>query len=215
MLANVARSTARGVEARPPFAPGTGRGDRSDHEAVPRPAAARPRPRRAEERPHRHRHAERLRHQMRFDLAAGLPAGHHQEAAPQVDHPRAALVPARATPTSATCRSTASPSGTSGPTRTATSARSTATSGAPGRRRTAATSTRSASVVEQIRTQPRLAPAHRQRLERGRHRRAWRCRPATPCSSSTWRTGGSPASSTSAAPTSSSACRSTSPPTRC
>ena len=34
-------------------------------------------------------------HQMRFDLGAGLSARHHQEAAPQIDHPRAALVPRR------------------------------------------------------------------------------------------------------------------------
>ena len=33
-------------------------------------------------------------HQMRFDLADGFPLAHHQEAAPQVDRPRAALVPA-------------------------------------------------------------------------------------------------------------------------
>ena len=26
-------------------------------------------------------------HQMRFDLARRLSAGHHQEAAPQIDHP--------------------------------------------------------------------------------------------------------------------------------
>ena len=34
-------------------------------------------------------------HQMRFDLAEGFPAAHHQEAAPALDHHRAALVPAR------------------------------------------------------------------------------------------------------------------------
>ena len=61
----------------------------------------------------------------------------------------------------------------------------------------------------------RIAPADRQRLERGRYRPAWRCRPATACSSSTWPRGGCPASSTSAAPTCSWACPSTSPPTRC
>ena len=32
-------------------------------------------------------------HQMRFDLGARLSAGDHQEAAPEVDHPRAAVVP--------------------------------------------------------------------------------------------------------------------------
>ncbi len=34
-------------------------------------------------------------HQMRFDLQRGLPARHDQEGAPALDHPRAALVPAR------------------------------------------------------------------------------------------------------------------------
>ena len=43
----------------------------------------------------------------------------------------------------------------------------------------------------------------------------WPCPPATPSSSSTWPTGGSPASSTSAVRMSSSECRSTSPPMPC
>ena len=34
-------------------------------------------------------------YQMRFDLARGLSAGDHQERAPEVDHLRAAVVPAR------------------------------------------------------------------------------------------------------------------------
>ena len=72
-----------------------------------------------------------------------------------------------------------------------------------------------AQVLEQIRTQSRVAAADRERLERGRRATGWRWRPATRCSSSTCRTGGCPASSTSAAPTCSWACRSTSPPTRC
>ena len=46
-------------------------------------------------------------HQMRFDLGAGLSAGHHQEAAPEVDRPRAAVVPAPATPTSSISTTTA------------------------------------------------------------------------------------------------------------
>ena len=33
-------------------------------------------------------------YQMRFDLADGLSGDDHQEAAPEVDHPRAAVVPA-------------------------------------------------------------------------------------------------------------------------
>ena len=105
-------------------------------------------------------------HQMRFDLARGLPAADDQEAAPALDHRRAAVVPARRDQRRAGCRSAASPSGTSGPTRRASSARSTATSGAPGRPRTAGQSTRSPRVIEQIRTNPDSPPPHRQRLER-------------------------------------------------
>ena len=93
-------------------------------------------------------------HQMRFDLRRGLPARHHQEAAPQVDHPRAALVPGRRHQHRLPQEATASRSGTSGRTRTATSAPSTASSGAPGRRPTAAPSTRSQEVVETLKTNP-------------------------------------------------------------
>ena len=64
--------------------------------------------------------------------------------------------------------------------------------------------------------EPRFAAADRQRVERRRARARWRCRRATCCFSFTWPTGEArPASCTSAAPTSSSACRSTSPRTRC
>ena len=63
--------------------------------------------------------------------------------------------------------------------------------------------------------EPREPPPRGQRLEPGRPRTTWRCRPATACSSSSSRRAGSPASSTSARATSSSACRSTSPATRC
>ena len=59
-----------------------------------------------------------------------------------------------ATPTSTTCRSTASPSGTSGPTSAAISVRSTASSGAPGRRAMAAPSTRSPTWCERSARNP-------------------------------------------------------------
>ena len=72
-----------------------------------------------------------------------LPAGHDQEAAPEVDRPRAALVPRRRHQHQIPQRSRRHASGTNGRTRTAISARSTARSGARGRRRTAARSTRS------------------------------------------------------------------------
>ena len=55
--------------------------------------------------------------QMRFDLRAGLPAGHHQEAAPALDRARAAVVPAGRNQHRLPARTTRSASGTSGPTR--------------------------------------------------------------------------------------------------
>ncbi len=81
--------------------------------------------------------------------------------------------------------------------------------------RTAGTSTRSATVLDQLRTNPDSRRLIVSRVERRRDRRTWRCRRATRSSSSTSPTAGCPASSTSAAPTCSSACRSTSPATRC
>ena len=76
-----------------------------------------------------------------------------------------------------------------------------------------------AQVVEQIRAQPRLAPPHRLGVERRRHPARWRWRRATRCSSSTSpRPTGRPAelpALPALAPTSSSACRSTSRRTPC
>ena len=46
-------------------------------------------------------------YQMRFDLAEGFPLADDEEAAPAVDHPRAALVPRAARRTSSACTSTA------------------------------------------------------------------------------------------------------------
>ena len=93
-------------------------------------------------------------HQMRFDLDRGLSAGHHQEAAPQVDRPRAAVVPRRRHQRQVSQRARRHASGTNGRTRTAISARSTASSGARGRRRTAARSTRSPTWSTTIRRNP-------------------------------------------------------------
>jgi thymidylate synthase len=81
-------------------------------------------------------------HQMRFDLGRRLPAGHDEEAAPEVDHPRVAVVPAgrnqRPLPPRAwrdDLGRMGGPEGNLGPVY--------GTSGAAGRRRTASRSTRS------------------------------------------------------------------------
>ena len=111
-------------------------------------------PRRSQERPHRHRYAQRVRLPDAVRPGRGLSAGHDQEAAPAVDHSRAALVPPRRDERRSTCARTASRSGTSGPTPTASSAPSTASSGGAGRRPTAARSTRCGEVVEQIKSNP-------------------------------------------------------------
>ena len=110
-------------------------------------------------------------HQMRFDLSRGLSARHDEEAAPEVDHPRAAVVPARATPTSRYLQGERRHrSGTNGPT----------TNGelGPGLRQAVA-------LLGEARRrhrrpdrlggrrdppQPRFAPPHRLGLEPGRHR---------------------------------------------
>ena len=153
-------------------------------------------------------------HQMRFDLAAGLPARHDEEGAPEIDRARAALVPAGRHQRRLPAGERRHDLGRMGRRRTAISARSTASNGAPGRRRTAASSTRSPGC----RTRSAATPIRAASSSRPGTRpisTAWRSRPAIACSSSTWRTAGSPASSTSARPTSSSACRSTSRPMRC
>ena len=55
----------------------------------------RARRRRPQGRPHRHRHAVGLRPSDALRPRRRLPAGHDQEDAPEVDHPRASLVPRR------------------------------------------------------------------------------------------------------------------------
>ena len=141
----------------------------------------RPRP----QRPHRHRHALGVRLPDALRPGARLSGHHDQEAASEVDHPRAAVVPRRRHQHQIPATTTASRSGTNGPTRTAISARSTASSGAPGRRRGRQDrSTRSRNLLQPDQEEPEFAAADRIGVESGRGRRRWRCRRATACSSS-------------------------------
>ena len=115
----------------------------SSHGAVPRPPAADARRGRAQGGPHGHRDAVGLRAPDALRPARRLPARDDEEGARALRRRRAALVRPRRHERRPGSTSTASRSGTSGPTRRATSGRSTATSGARGRRRTGATSTSS------------------------------------------------------------------------
>src|SRR5215203_733392 len=63
------------------------------HEALPGSPPAHPRPRGTQVRPHGHGDALRLRLPDALRPVPGLPPADHQEAAPALDHPRAALVP--------------------------------------------------------------------------------------------------------------------------
>ena len=108
----------------------------------------------AQDRPHRHGDAVRLRASDAFRSRRGLSAGDDQEAAREVDHPRAALVPRRRHQHRLSHRRTASASGTNGRTRTATSGRSTASSGAPGPHPTAAVIDQITEIVETLKTNP-------------------------------------------------------------
>ena len=138
--------------------------------AVPRPARRSARARRAQDRPHRHRHALGVRPPAALRPRRQLPAAHHQEAAPQVDPLRAALVPARRHQREMAAGARRHASGTNGPTRTASSARSTATSGATGARPDGGEIDQIANVIESSENQARFAPPHRQRLEPRRRR---------------------------------------------
>ena len=142
-----------------------------------------------------------------------LPAAHDEEAAPQVDHLRAAVVPARRHQREVAAGARRDDLGRVGRRERASSGRSTATSGATGARPDGGEIDQIARRHRVPREEARFAPPHRERVESRRRRAAWRCRRATRCSSSTSPTAGFRARCTSAAPTSSSACRSTSPPT--
>ena len=107
-------------------------------------------------------------HQMRFDLAARLSAGHHQEAARQIRSSTSCCGSCAATPTSNISTTTASRSGTNGPTTTAISARSMAGNGARGRRRTARSDRSDQGGARHHPAQSGFAPHRRHRLESGR-----------------------------------------------
>ena len=118
--------------------------------------------------PHRHRDAQRLRPPAALRPVGGLPAGHDQAGALPLDRLRAAVVPARRPQRRLAAGARRDDLGRVGRRRTATSARSTACSGGPGRRPTAATSTRSASVLEQLRSDPDSRRHDRLGVERRR-----------------------------------------------
>ena len=174
-----------------------------------------PRRRRREARPHRHRHAVGVRPSDALRSRRRLSAGHHQEAAPQIDHPRAALVPARRHQRPLAARARRHDLGRVGRRRTASSARSMASSGARWPAPDGGAIDQIANVVGGDPPQSRFAPPDRHRLEPGRGRRDGAAALPLPVPVLCRATAGSPASSTSARPTSSWACRSTSPPTRC
>jgi thymidylate synthase len=152
-------------------------------------------------------------YQMRFDLAAGFPLVTTKKLHLKSDHPRAALVPARRHQRALSAATTASPSGTNG-----------RTSGDLGPvygyqwRSWPAADGRHIDQIPQVVEEIRRNPDSRRLIVS-----AWNVadieRMALPPCHAFFQfyvaEGGSPASSTSAAPTSSSACRSTSPPTPC
>ena len=105
-------------------------------------------------RPHRHRHAQRVRPPDALRPERRLPAGDDEEGAPEVDHPRAAVVPARRRQcalAAGTRRDDLGRMGGAGRRPRAGLRRAVALAG---RRPTAATSTRSPRSCEQLKTNP-------------------------------------------------------------
>ena len=138
---------------------------------------------------------------MRFDLAEGFPGGDHEVDPHALGHPRAPVVSSRARRTSAISTPTASPSGTSGPTRAESWVRSTARSGgawATARRRSRSIRSRASWTASAA---TRTPGATSSRPGTSPISTAWPFPRATSCSSSTSPAAGSRASSTSEAPT--------------
>ena len=170
--------------------------------------------RRRKARPHRRRHPLDLRPPDALRPRRRISAAHHQEAAPEIDHLRAALVPARRHQRQISRRSRrhiwdewADANGDLGP----VYGRQWRSWPTPD----GGSIDQMANVVADIRRNPDFAPADRHRLEPGGERSHGAVALPLPVPVQCRRRARCRASSISARPTSFSACRSTSPPTRC
>ena len=184
------------------------------HAPIPRPDGTHSCRRRGEARPHRHRHAVGVRPSDALQADGRLPDAHHQEAAPEVDRLRVALVPRRR-------HQHQIPEGSRGPHlgRMGRRARRPRTGVRPtvalvaGQGRQDHRSDQPCHRHDQA--QSGFAAADRHRLESGRRRQDGAAALPLPVSVLCRQRQIDPASSISARPTSSSGCLSTSRPTRC
>ena len=129
------------------------------------------RARRAQDRPHRHRHARRVRLADALRPGRGLPAGHHQEAAPASSIVHELLWFLRGeTNVALPARARRHDLGRVGRRRRRARARCTACSGARWRGADGRTHRPDRGGGGPAAARPALAPHHRQRLERGRAR---------------------------------------------
>ena len=184
------------------------------HAPVSRPDGAHPRRRRGEARPHRHRDHLGVRPSDAFRSRRGLSADDDQEAASQVDRLRAALVPRRRHQRQISQGSRRQHLERVGrrARRAWAGLRTAVALLADARRRRDRPDRRSGHADP---AQSGFTAADRHRLESGRHRQDGAAAVPLPVPVLRRARAGSPASSISAPPTSSSACRSTSRPMRC